>query len=791
MSENEPVVSCGATERTPSRATFFAWVNNDVSGATAGHTQANLEFFQWLHDTYGMTLDLYTFDTGALDCYGASFYGHVDSERFKSQFPDGFGPLAAMAAKMGTRLGIWCGPDGFGDTPAEEAKRIQQMVDLCRIHHFAHFKLDGCCGPLRKEKEDAFVRMIEACREVVPDLILQNHGIKLYRGMPYATTSFWGHAEMNIDVFMVNDSCAPHHRARALGRGLVSDMKRLHEDHGVCLSSCLDGWDDELVTHAFGRALILAPEIYGSPCLLSDDELSTLARLFNLYRRNGAILVDGMALPESYGPSAVARGDAARRFLVLRNLTWAGTAYSVKLDTEIGLAPGHEVEVRQLHPTEKRLGLFKYGETVQVPVAAFGACLLYVGTARSEEQGVTGCDYRVIQDVPGQPVELELLGLPGTSAHVELLNAALYKNATLNGRDVTSLLSGALSLDFPGTPLRLPTHRKLADMQPCEIPADGASLYEATVFAADNNALEVRELMRSGGWSKIPQVRKSQEAFFNQPDFIGNGLWDKFLFDGRPDTGFWPCSTKFRGRGDIALDGGCFRLDLGAVHNVDELVLNTGDLFGMSPILNGAGYHAYVSTDLVSWRTVKFLGGVTMRLPVNGPMRYLKMGGRTNGINTVDAMPQRLISVEGLYKGVSLPRANWRASNLFRKEFKPVKAWQAGFTLDEIAEGSYLCIALYGKHGVEGAYAAAKIGNAYVGCPDRAVSYPANVFGYMVSAQESNYTYYLPLDASAQGKPVEVFVLARDEKNLELKPEVWITTRKAPFQKKRLVLERK
>jgi hypothetical protein len=46
----------------------------------------------------------------------------------------------------------------------------------------------------------------------------------------------------------------------------------------------------------------------------------------------------------------------------------------------------------------------------------------------------------------------------------------------------------------------------------------------------------------------------------------------------------------------------------------------------------------------------------------------------------------------------------------------PVKAWKARITPDEWVKNSYLCIALEGEHGVEGAYAALKVGGTLVGC---------------------------------------------------------------------------
>jgi hypothetical protein len=39
-----------------------------------------------------------------------------------------------------------------------------------------------------------------------------------------------------------------------------------------------------LILQAFNRSLILAPEIYGNPWLLKDNEFAKLARIFNLIK---------------------------------------------------------------------------------------------------------------------------------------------------------------------------------------------------------------------------------------------------------------------------------------------------------------------------------------------------------------------------------------------------------------------------------------------------------------------------------------------------------------------------
>jgi hypothetical protein len=306
----------GADENTPSKAQYFSWINNTNEGTNEEQTRINLNFFAWLKKDYGMQLDIYAFDAGAID--GARFYGSIYSDRFKKQFPNGFDPIYQQAKDLDIRLGIWGGPDGFGGSPEEEKARIDQMVKLCRDYDFALFKFDAVCGPLRPEKEDAFITMMEEARKHSPDLILLNHRLGLTKSKPHATTFLFKGDETYIDVHMTNSMTAPHHRAQALSRGLVPELKRLTEDHGVCISSCLDYWEDDLVLQAFNRSLILAPQIYGNPWLLNDEEFPKLARAYNLHSKYKDILINGKGLPDSYGPHAVSRGDKNLRIILTR-----------------------------------------------------------------------------------------------------------------------------------------------------------------------------------------------------------------------------------------------------------------------------------------------------------------------------------------------------------------------------------------------------------------------------------------------------------------------------------------
>jgi hypothetical protein len=556
----------GATEKTPSYSQYFSWINNTNEGATEKNTLANLDFFRWLHDEYGMVLDIYAFDAGAID--GPRHYGTISDETFKSNYPNGWGAIVKKAAAMGTRLGVWLGPDGFGDTAAEEKARRDMLVKLCKEYNFALFKMDAVCSQLRESKQEALRQTLIECRKYSPDLILLNHRLKLGVAEPHATTFLWGGAETYIDVHMSNwGSTAPHNRASAMSRGLPPKLMRLTEDHGVCISSCIDFWDDDLILQAFNRSLILAPETYGSPWFMRDDEFPKFARINNLHRRWRDIMVNGIILPrEQYGQSAVSRGDKSTRIITLRNLSWESVSYTIKLDKSVGLEGDRRVELRQFHPTERIIGHFKPGSEVKVEVLPFRACLLLATSKPSGELGLSGCDYQVVRDRPGKNVIIKLLGMPGTKATVKLAPTdRKFASASLDGKGMPELLKGkSVEVTFGGTAIKGPWHRKLGEMKPTKVPADAEALYETTCFSADNNALEYRSVERSGP-TKIPQVRAARDIFFAQKLLRDRGCFDRFMFDGDSET-------YFGGTGRMQnVRGGALRLNFGKPVKLNDL----------------------------------------------------------------------------------------------------------------------------------------------------------------------------------------------------------------------------
>ena len=75
-------------KKPPSLSQYFSWINNTNEGSTEAQTLSNLYFFKWLKDEYGMTLDIYVISAGAI--VKARWYGSMESEEFRNQFPNGF-----------------------------------------------------------------------------------------------------------------------------------------------------------------------------------------------------------------------------------------------------------------------------------------------------------------------------------------------------------------------------------------------------------------------------------------------------------------------------------------------------------------------------------------------------------------------------------------------------------------------------------------------------------------------------------------------------------------------------
>ena len=798
----------GADERTPSLSQYFSWINNTNEGSTEKQTLINMEFFQWLHDKYGMKLDIYAWDAGNLD--GAfNVYCDPNSTMFKEKFPRGWKPIAEAAAGFGGRLGAWGGPDGFGNTPEEEKKRVDFMVGLCSDLNFALFKFDQVCGGLRPTKEDTFVRMMIECRKHSPDLIALNHRLNLGKGLSYVTTALWERKETYIDTLMWNTMTAPHNRAEAVSRGLPEGLGRLLEDHGVCISSCIDYWDDDLILQAFNRGMILAPQVYANPWFLRDDECPRLARIYNFHRRFRDILVDGLLLPETkFGPLAVSRGNDQTRVITLRNLSWEPKKVTIPLDETIGLKEKGDREVRLFHPHEQHLGVHPEGESVEVDVLPFRAAMLVVSSKKLEEPAIVGTPFHVVRDVPNQPVVFTLLGEPGSSASIFALPEGAFVRATLDGKNIPlPTRENPAKVEFAGKPLSGPWHKYLGDLEKSPIPADSEYLYETASFTPSNDALEVRSIERSGPTS-IPQVATAREAFFDQEYFRARGCWDRFLFDGRDDTYF----GVYVRDSDARLAGGVLRLDMQKPTDLEKMEIRyVTD--GTEKGEDREVWEAEVSPDLKSWTPVTFRRSVPEAPPAMVGLVQKKGKGlviwkpyQVNALTSegsfpkgvrymrMPAAPGRPSEIRAWSAGQELARSDWQVTTLFapyaRAQFQEV--WSKKVSIDPGApEGSYLCMAVEGEHGSEMVRAVLRTPEGVVGAKERAPSFPGVAWEAPIARTKANHTFYFPVTDDLRGKEVELSCLVLRGATSPQRVHVWQTCYPIPLAKRTLELERK
>ena len=753
---------------TPSKAIYFDWINRNWYGSNEKKIEANLKFFKWLHDEYGMQLDIYLMDAADIDqgpnCasdIGLSAYGSLETPWFEKRFPNTFGPLAELAKSFNCRLGVWLGPDGYGKTPEEATKRKEMLVKFCKEYHFALFKFDACCSDLSPDNQQYFIETMKECRKYSPDLIVLNHRITLNDEARKQTTTFlWEGRETYVDVNISNDTPAPHHRAANMTRGLPPDLNRLTEDHGVCFSSALDAWDDDLILQAFNRNLILSPEIYGNPALLNDENLPRLARIYNIHRLYNDILVNGIQLPEeTYGKFAVSRGDDKTRLITLRNLTWQPLQVTVKLDESIGLKSAGNVEILQYHPVEKFLGSFKSGSEVVVTVLPFRTSLIKVSTLPNPEFVLKGSAYQVVKNIPNEPVLINLLGSAGEKISISLSEIqGKYKKASLNGKDISSVMSGkTANFTFPGKKKDISFLNKIGNLQLSTLPVNCEKYIETCNFAVDNNALEVRALQLSGE-TRFAPVKACRDAFFQDTLFSGIGVWDKFAFDGDMKTVFKVRLYKYT---KLRQNNGSFRLDLGESQTLDKLVFK-----GIPENYNPEAVE--VSTDLSSWNPVRFRvmnDEMSVDFKQNKSFRYLRLA----------KSPSEVAEIEGFSNQKAVDRKLWKASNLLGmvKENSAKLCWKYEGKLGRLGKSANLTVTVPANCSEGSVFAWMMVDNKIVAANDRAPSFPYNNWEHYGIA-DKNLTFYIPLDEKLEEKTVQVMLLTTDEKLLDMKPEVWL-----------------
>ena len=743
---NKTSKNAGADNSTPSIPQYFSWINNTNEGSTEEHTLINLEFFKYLQDTYGMQIKIYAWDAGNFD--GASEgYGNLESPKFRSQYPEEYNNVVAKAKKIGIRMGLWGSPDGYGDTEESQKERFDFFVHLCRDHNFALFKLDGVCGHLRPEKAGVFADMLKECRKYSPDLVVLNHRLEFFEAEEFVTTYLWNGQETYVDILSCNQNTAMHNRAFMFTRGHTDNLERLAEDHGVCISSSIDYFEDELIYQAFNRSLILAPEIYGNPWLMRDDELAKLSRVYNLHARNAAILVDGKLLPESYGANAVSRGSKSKRFISTGNNSWETKKITVRIGEETGIDTAEPIAVNIHHPYEKHLGIFKVGDKVEIELMPFRATLVEIAAVSEAEPMLKDCEYEIIrEDKNGNPVEV--------------------RHLTAETKEKAPVFIGSLDNSERN-------------------PADGEFLYETAMYAIGNDSLESRSLRRSGE-TQIPQVKAARDAFFGQKHYKLRGCEAKNMFDGKSDT-FFDSQSKTYLDENRRICGGCLRVDFGEEILCDsvEIEFFSGDYATREVATQKVPLIAEYSSDLREWKSsdlvkmsvsdddftaeiIRFTAHTLYDLHgkkivadygINGNIRYLRIE------NPVD----RIYAVRLIRDGKIIETKDAFANNMqAHYRHKRIQLSKSGeFTIPAYKNGSFIAVAVEGDHGTECVYCTAEFDGKINGFPRRAPDYRANQWEHAVCESNKNNTFFVDIPDGMEGKTVRIHALFNDRRKGE------------------------
>ncbi len=771
------LLTAGAKENTPSVSIYFDWINRNWYGSNENKVLKDITFFKWMKEKYGMQLDIFLLDVGMFDngpaCVtvaGRPAYGDMNSPLFHKEYPHGMDTIYKAAMAMGTRLGVWIGPDGYGNTTEDARKRINLLVSLCRDYKIRLLKMDACCSDLRPEKEKYFIEAMQQARKYSPDLIVLNHRITLSdNARKYTTTFLWEGKETYTDVHIMNDTPGLHHREGNLKRGYPPGLQRLTEDHGVCLSSAMDYWEDDLILQAFNRNLILAPEIYGNPWLLKDEEFAVLARIYRLHKKYNSIMTEALALPEEqYGYKAIARGNKHTRLITLRNLSWNTKSYQINIDSSIGMNNAKKVYVKLLHPFEEDIGVFKSGQKVHVSVLPFRSALVLISDA-DDDFFINGTPYLKEENLRGNTEAIKLLGSPGTTKRITITLNKRYNLISLNGESFNKLRGKSIDVRFPGEALKLDYHRRLGTLTSSAIPSFSEAIYETMCFANDNNALEVRSLQRAGK-TRFPVVQAARDAFFKDNTFITTGAFDKYAIDEDSSTAFKTQASIYTHN---AIPVGALRIDAGFENSFDHLVLQKLPT-------DYTPETVFASNDLSTWKEMKMVkkeNNLEIISPGNLTYRYAK----------IVPAPASVSEINGYNKEKKIDRTDWKLSNLFAGNVSATIVYKASFVIEEAAKKSYLVLTVPGTYQVESVFAGLYINGKILAPIDRSPSFLYNNWEHIDTAK-GNLSFYFSVTKEMINKKAEVFLFSGVRLPPELQPELWITA-PIPFVEKKLELK--
>ena len=131
-----------------------------------------------------------------------------------------------------------------------------------------------------------------------------------------------------------------------------------------------------------------------------------------------------------------------------------------------------------------------------------------------------------------------------------------------------------------------------------------------------------------------------------------------------------------------------------------------------------------------------------------GKVRYFRM----------DAPMDRVFAFRVMKDGEDITPASAKVNNLMAPYAKKTITAVKKVTVKPEQTGR-LAAAVNGKHGTEGVYCAAVIDGTLAGFPERAPSYPSNVWEHLVRLQDHDNTYFMDITPDLVGKTIEVYAL--------------------------------
>jgi len=776
---------------------YFDWLCHDNSGPRESEVLANFAALRRLKDLYGLQFDIYNSDAGLVESQG-TYYPEFKAD-FLSRFPSGLGPIAAASSALGMRLGLWIGPDGFGETPESMAARRGQLLSWVKDFNAGLFKMDTVVSALNhkdkyvlEKKYQSLADALSEARRVDPKFVAINHRIN---NSPYMLTItdclLWRGQETYIDVHISNRTASLYNRDCSIGRELTSSFYgtpfRQFEDHGICFNSCLEKWEDDLVAQAFGRASVLSPEMYGTFFFLGDADYPRLARLIQLHKQLEPLLKASFPLPGG----DIAHADGASSFVLVRNMTWEPMVKTIPLDTSIGLAaaPGAALTVRQRHPFEMMMKTAgsgaAVGGTLDVEMDPFSLKLIQIDTKPPAEPSISGVPFEIIPGPGDGSFGVKLFGRPGQKAEVEFRGFGDRPVRTSAG---ISIPTGGTPwpITFPGAAAGGPSFARLADFRDDPAAAPGAQrLTELAKFTLDDDALEIREMVRlKQAPSKLAEIEACRAY-----------MWDKVVaaegtyrnaFDGNPETRWsdgFPRRSPFTGSpAAYRSEASLWRIDLGRPTDLARLELRVArrtDAAFLEAVETSSDLTTWTRTGGLSFaaadgipasgelrqrrKTIKVFdvdagdkAPVAISVPLaGGPCRYVRIRGRNFGVTEI-------LGYDGAGKLVD--RSGWRATNFFGETSALRRVLTAVHVPAEDASGREYAVAVTAGPAqfdpVDGVYVVALVDGRPVVPHHRAPSYPYHNYEWNSGAPKlAGMTFRLPIDRAWKGKTVDFRIM--------------------------------